>query len=57
MADVERRLHYALWLWRQNVNAKDPLVEAFEKSVKDFEQDMSSCKPTPTRPSPCTSSI
>ena len=64
MADVEQRLDNALWLWRltrprqeKNVNAKDPVVQAFEKSVKDFEKDMNSCEPPSTRQPPWKSSI
>lgn len=59
MANVEQRLDNALWLWHltrpwheQNVNAKNPVVEAFEKSVKDFEKDMNSGKPPPIRQPP-----
>ena len=52
MASVEQRLENNLALWRlmhlwqeQNVSANIPVVEAFEKGVKDFENDMNSCKP------------
>ena len=51
MASVEQRLENSLALWHlmhpwqeQNVSAKIPVVEAFEKGVKDFENDMNSCK-------------
>ena len=56
MANVEQRLENALSLWRltlpwqgQIVSANIPVVEAFEKGVKDFENDMNSCEPSLVR--------
>ena len=59
MFSVEQRLENNFVLWRvmhnwqgSNVSAESPAVEAFEKGVKDFEDDMNSCKPLLLRQSP-----